>query len=358
MRLCKIVILMAALLTGSAAVASGTAPAEQPPADFTARQYIDSKGCVFLRQDGQDWQARQGRDGTALCGYPPTFSARRVSPDGMAGLSTPARPAISRAEHLEQALNDIVITNLRPGELASDPRPLARLPDLGPEPASQDPTLQIQAEMAALPGIQARLGHGLRPNQELCHLLGYNGAPSSKPAGLGQDPTQGFCESLPRNDLARLAFSRPVPLAQPASEAIALSAQAATMTALTVVRPAQKPAAGGGKPAPKTPVTAQVKPSPAKSGGKGGNKAGAPKPSPNDVVPPGARYVQVGAFANAGNADRAVRKLSDAGLPILRSRGADSGLHLIVAGPFSNRQAVVIALDKIRRAGFRDSYPR
>lgn len=94
----RVVILLTALLVAWDARAAGPAPAELPPPDFTARQYIDSKGCVFLR-DGEAWVARQARDGTMLCGYPPTLSARRRAPDQADGLSrSKARgPAPSRS---------------------------------------------------------------------------------------------------------------------------------------------------------------------------------------------------------------------------------------------------------------------
>lgn len=54
------------------------APAELPGADFLGDQYVDSRGCVFLRAGyggKPTWVARVGRDRKALCGYPPTLGA-------------------------------------------------------------------------------------------------------------------------------------------------------------------------------------------------------------------------------------------------------------------------------------------
>ena len=72
-------LLVGGALGASAALAQGSQPAEQPPADFAGQQYVDSKGCLFVRAgDGTKvlWIPRVSRDGAQVCGYPP--SGRRV----------------------------------------------------------------------------------------------------------------------------------------------------------------------------------------------------------------------------------------------------------------------------------------
>ncbi len=375
----KVLIILAVLLTGSTAFATVPAPAELPPPDFSARQYIDSKGCVFLR-DGEVWSPRQARDGTLLCGYPPTFSARRKTPDQGAALFAPPRGEGSRAHQIEMVLTEALITNLRPGELASDPRPITKLPDMGPEPAPDGPIAELRAEMAAKPTIAAKMGGGLRPNQELCHLLGYDGGPRGKNTGqsrngLGQDPSGGFCADLPRNDLARLAFSRPVPVAsqpqaadQPAGSEPAgnegAGGQEATITVSAPPKPKQQaPDRGGAGQAGSRAKTGSGQEKERDTGASDKRRQSpetAPPRSLADLVPPGARYVHIGAYGDPANAERAIGRLGGSGLPILKSRGTGkgAGLHLVIAGPFDSRQAVVMALDKIRKAGFRDSFAR
>jgi hypothetical protein len=71
---------LAALLTVSAPAAAfaQSGPAELPPAEFAGRQYVDSRGCVFVRAeiDGTvTWAPRLDRDRTPLCGYRPSVSA-------------------------------------------------------------------------------------------------------------------------------------------------------------------------------------------------------------------------------------------------------------------------------------------
>ncbi len=51
-------------------------PAEFPPADFKSKQYVDSRGCVYIRAgvDGATtWVPRVTRDRKVICGFKPTF---------------------------------------------------------------------------------------------------------------------------------------------------------------------------------------------------------------------------------------------------------------------------------------------
>lgn len=52
-------------------------PAEFPPASFKAKQYVDSRGCVYIRAgiDGLiTWIPRVARNRQVLCGYKPSFA--------------------------------------------------------------------------------------------------------------------------------------------------------------------------------------------------------------------------------------------------------------------------------------------
>lgn len=321
------------LLVPVVALASDLRPAETPPDDFVARQYIDSKGCVFLRDDA-GWQPRLARDGTVICGYPPSLSARGAEGrPRLAALDPDAGK--SRAQLVEEALTRAVVPNLQAGELRSDPRPLETLPDMGPEPAPTEPLDDLKAALRAAPAIRQGMSQDLKPNRRLCELLGYDGKPV--PDGVGRDPSKGYCGALPENDLALLALARAVPMAKPADAA-------APILAPIPAQPATRPPAPH-QSAPRPPVGRKAHTPPATNAATGPG-----------MIPPGARFVQVGTYANAENAQRAVQRVQRLGYPVMQGR--DGQAQFIVAGPFESRESIVRALDGLRRGGFRDAYPR
>lgn len=69
---------------GGAAVAQsvGSQPAEFPPASYKGKQYVDSRGCVFIRAgiDGNvSWVPRVTRARKAVCGFKPTNAGSRAA---------------------------------------------------------------------------------------------------------------------------------------------------------------------------------------------------------------------------------------------------------------------------------------
>lgn len=54
------------------------APAEAPPAEFSGAQYVDSRGCIFVRSEDQGreaWVPRIARSGQMICGAVPSMTA-------------------------------------------------------------------------------------------------------------------------------------------------------------------------------------------------------------------------------------------------------------------------------------------
>ncbi|MDF3607384.1 hypothetical protein PE067_15315 [Paracoccus sp. DMF-8] len=371
----RLVALVIALLFWGGVVLAGDGPAELPPPGFASQQYIDSKGCVFRRDDMGRWAPRMNSDDTPVCGYPPTLSARRPSPDDATGLFSAARPEPARAHQIEAALAGLVIPNLQAGELVGDRTAFQPRPDMGPEPSLTAPLRELRAEIEGQGQVRAQMNGMLQPNRALCQLLGLD---TQKPGGTGMmpgaDPTQGFCDSIPRNDLARLAFARPANLPVPAgTEAVAAASETLAarvpVRAGSVARAAKSGAAASKAPAStdadvSTTIRSQLR-SPAaapkpgtavpRSAGAGGQAARTPPTGPWITgIPAGTRFILIGTYQNGPEVDGILRRLSGLNMPIMRQISpapVQGSTQVILVGPFDSRQSIVRAFDRLRRAG-------
>lgn len=289
-------------------------PAEAPPPDFTSRQYIDSTGCVFLRSD-QGWEARLDPDGVPICGYPPTLSALRAKTDPLAEPDPAlAMPGMGEAE---ARLLAAVAGEMRPGDFVGAPPPSASpapTPPPAPRGPATDPRHQLDAALVTAPQIAAASTVDLHPDARLCALLGTTPA-TEGPGALGQDPTGGYCA-------AALLSAPQVP-----------SVPVVAAPAIAAPEPARPKVAAAGKP-----------------------KAAAPRAAPTRqsgpaMIPASARWLEVGRFATPAEADTAAARLSARGFAVARAplRGGTA----IMAGPFTSRQAIVSARDRLIRLGYR-----
>ena len=72
----------------------GATPAEFPPSSYTASQYVDSNGCVFIRagiSGNVSWVPRVTRQREVLCGFQPSLSgAQRATASAAPATSAPA----------------------------------------------------------------------------------------------------------------------------------------------------------------------------------------------------------------------------------------------------------------------------
>lgn len=406
------------------------APAEPPPADFTAAQFIDSAGCVFVSTP-QGWRARIARDGSPICGYPPTLSARRLGRDTVQPLFP--QPAESREKMIARVLTETIVPNLQSGELVDPPpadqggadapsagsaardaaavasagqaapEPSALPPSaatpLAPPPSALTPASTPPAPVApsltasAAPDPADPLGLVAAVTQapvlaqdaeargnRLCQLLGAERTPRPGPGGSS---ALGFCgasegglaKTVSRLDGARVAVAdSTAPGATRGSGPRVVLTGADRGGAGNAVAD-RSASANGDRDTGRATGRRDDRGGPRALRGKGGDriagqtgahakagdaKAGAPasaaKGDASLLIPPGARYVQIGAFRDAANAGRAAQRLAGMGLPVVRS--AKGGTQLIMVGPLGGREAIVRTMDRVRRSGFRDAYAR
>lgn len=123
--------------TGQAqSVADIEPPAEFPPASYTSRQYIDSKGCIYIRagvNGAVNWVPRVDRQRRHLCGYTPSLTpAQRAA--------APVRPAAPQVEILTEGPS----TQPPVAETRPSPAPAAAPVAVTPPPATPRPAAPVR----------------------------------------------------------------------------------------------------------------------------------------------------------------------------------------------------------------------
>lgn len=118
-------------------------PAEFPPASYNARQYIDSKGCIYIRAgvNGEvNWVPRVDRQRRHLCGYTPSLTpAQRVA--------APARPAAPQVEIITEgqaAQPRAAEARPAPAVVRPEPAPTTRPVAVAPTPVAPRPAAPVR----------------------------------------------------------------------------------------------------------------------------------------------------------------------------------------------------------------------
>jgi hypothetical protein len=124
-------------------------PAEFPPAAYSGLQYVDSRGCVFIRAgiDGTvTWVPRVTRERRQVCGFKPTFdpgaATATVAP-------VPANPPVQiTPDAPAQTATRVIPTQPRPLPPAARTAPT---PSVAPSPAPAPLRIAPAAPVAAAP---------------------------------------------------------------------------------------------------------------------------------------------------------------------------------------------------------------
>jgi SPOR domain len=363
-------------------VAEVGGPRELPPSSFKGQQYVDSRGCVFLRAGlggRTNWVPRVSRDRQVLCGYPPTLAAlgrvplrQDVAPETTVAAATPApvttKPpmatvasAIPRAEPVRQVA------------VAAPPPP--------------QPTVTEAARVAAQVDVVSR---GSTGRQIGC----FTNTPVPVRVALTNGGTAVICT---RGDGTLEGARAPI---YPPGSGVGASLDQPGNPVNTVVRQTA--------PVRQATVVAEVVPEPAPVVIPPGYKAAwdddrlnpnrgrgtargqaqqdqvwtrdvpavlvtqAPvtrtrvsvstKSDPAAAVPQAGvkLYVQVGTFGVPENATGAKARLAGLGLPTAKGKINQGGkaLQIVYAGPFASQADAQSALNAARGAGFGDAFIR
>ncbi|MDO9640198.1 MAG: SPOR domain-containing protein [Pseudotabrizicola sp.] len=347
-------------------------PRELPPASFSGQQYVDSRGCVFLRaglSGRTNWVPRVSSNRAPLCGYPPTFGNNQVAIVEPAPSANPAPDAAASAAPVRTQQAPRVVAPA--GTVPAPAVPAARIVQQ-PRP---EPQRQI-AERVATTGTRGTIGcYTTAPVAErfrlrnggsivLCTRGDGDIAHARAPrvlAGVAAIAPSGYLEGPdPAAHVGQRQVQRTTAAAEP--QVIPKGYRAAftddrlnpnrakgtqqgwaqqdqIWTREVPARLVADVAKEQGKPVATPKVYASTKSEPAASGRS---------------------FVQVGTFGEASNADGASSRLAGLGLPVARSRISSKGkpMQIVFAGPFGSRAEAQAALNAARRAGFGDAFIR
>lgn len=350
----------------AAVCAAPPEPAELPPRDFAGAQYIDSAGCVFLRE-GRGWTAALTDEQVQVCGFPPS---RGIWADRAPGTSprTPGEDAAAIERDLllltvtsdgtAMALDDSADTSAADRKAVPAPASGAGAAAVRVNDAQDDPGAEIMRGLAARRQVGALRQPYANSDARLCGLLGLQRA-GDDPASIADDPTGGLCSGR----AVKLGGFRAsdVDIPAPAEQGAAAATDAAG-TIAPAVAPKRVSAAGETQTDPSLRLEkrpeAESRTMPAPSAqGSGRDQArgrGDARTSQANVelIGPDARFVQIGRF-DPPAAEIAARALVNLGYPAVReSRLGKDGKRFVMAGPFPTRAALVAALDRLRKAGY------
>ena len=369
-------------------------PAEFPPSSYTGKQYVDSKGCVFVRAgfDGAvTWIPRVNRKRKVLCGFSPTFASAPPKPEIVEPPKVvAAAPAPEQVQPVVRVAPKPVPP--KPRVVATAPVRAAPLPTVKPlptqvvvakpRPVQAAPTRVVTAG-GACPGVsgisqrylQNNGSHKIRCGPQADHpgnyatngvLTGGNGynpgqvvrvspGPEIKPppgykAAFEEDrfhPNRGV-QTREGFYQMRLVWTAGTPrrLVDQNSGRDVTSLFPGLRFPFINLGQQKKYVAANGWPASSGVVISTKNTPPTQV---------APTPTPS-----GHRYVQVGTFVNESNARATAGRLQKLGLPARIGTYKKKGktYRVVLAGPYSNGSNLQSALAAARRGGFSDAFTR
>ena len=339
-------IVLSTTCAGAQGLARLGGPANLPAAGFTGQQFVDNRGCLFLRAGfgaTVNWVPRVDRQHRPLCGYPPTFGAAvvvaveaDVAPDPQMRVTAPvvaAKPVVAAAAQRSSAASGQIgcwstaprleRVLLRTGGTAlvctrGDGTLTGWRSPYFPRTAGAGAALsgrQVTAEMMTGAAVLGSLRNNAVPTPPRGYKLAWKDDRLNPLRGVGTAAGQAQQDQVWTQDVPAVLVA-----AQPRA------------TASTAARPR---------------VTVSTMSAP-------------DVPAALPVARVGAAYVQVGTFGEPQNAAGVKARLAALGLPVSTARITRKGkvLQIVYAGPFGSAAEARAALNTARGAGFGDAILR
>ncbi len=309
------------MFAGSGQAAPGKGPKELPPAGFAGNQYVDSEGCVFLRAGlggKTTWVPRVGRDRNPVCGYEPTF------PPGMLDAATAVAGGAQEGSATEPAATPAAAPSPEPATAPS------------PEPAAANPAAKIiTGKRLARQSAPATIALVRQKQVEKAATYCADRIDSAQRYLLSDGRRVTQCAETAAASGVDYLNALGIP-------GLEVSARAPTARE---IRRAEKADQG---PYVVTHAIGRL---------TAEGKAAMTAPGPRSEPAAGGRagpLIQIGAFAEPANADRAKAVLRGLGLPV--ATASAGRLKVILAGPFASATDMSNALTLVRARGYRDAF--
>lgn len=372
-------------------------PRERPPADFRGQQFVDSRGCVFLRAGiggAVNWVPRVDQNRKAMCGYPPTFGGGK--PVAVAAAPAPApAPAVAAAPKPQVAPKPVVRAAEPPPEsyvpapvrnAQAAPAPMPRVAPVlaAPVLAAPAPLPVVRSVEPSFSGSRIGCTRSAPAPQRLqltnggsvvvCtrgdgSLDGLRAPVYPRGAGVGASLTPPAVAApravVPLGQPSGIGDGRPgarVAGVVPVPEGYRVAWEDDRLNPLRGVGTAQGQAMQDQVWTRKVPATL-VADAPRRQRVNEGEVVLSAKNAPAAAAPKAAGgrvYVQVGSFGVVSNAAGAAARLAALGLPVAQSQGRIGGkaVQVVLAGPFGSAAEAQGALGAVRAAGFGDAFLR
>ncbi len=385
-------------------LADADEPAEFPPASFTGSQYVDSRGCVYVRagfDDAVTWVPRVSRNRQVLCGFTPTFANNTRAPEPEAEVATAPAATPPRTQTATTTSTPTVRTQTATPTVRTQvatPPPRTRTVTATPTPRTRTVTVTPQPRVVTTPtprttttrcGATALSDRYLQTNSGLPVRCGPQRANPRDGASLGG--VENYYRY--RSDLApvfappegyRYAFDddRLNPRRGPLSEQgnydmrqiwdggiprqlvdnprprgmFARFFHAHHQPRAQDEFPMGRSETNGFTVSTKNlPATTSVASTPVQR-----VRSPSTTTTTTTTVQSGHRYVQVGTFMGDAEARNSAARLRAMGLPVRTGNYLKAGktYRIVLAGPFNNATQLRRGLDAARRAGFSGAYTR